>query len=65
LIGELRNQKTLVLGLHVSFMDTDMTKGYEMKKIDPRQVAEAGLTGIGANREGYWPTISPGKLSEA
>jgi len=52
LIGELRNQKTLVLGLHVSFMDTDMTKGYEMKKIHPRQVAEAGLTGIGANREG-------------
>jgi len=26
-------------------MDTDMTKGYEMKKIHPRQVAEAGLTG--------------------
>jgi len=50
LIGELRNQKTLVLGLHVSFMDTDMTKGYEMKKIHPRQVAEAGLTGIGAKR---------------
>jgi len=36
LIGELRNQKTLVLGLHVSFMDTDMTKGCEMKKIHPR-----------------------------
>jgi len=50
LIGELRNQKTLVLGLHVSFMDTDMTKGYEMKKIHPRQVAAAGLTGIGAKR---------------
>ena len=52
MIGELRNQKTLVLGLHVSFVDTDMAKGYEMKKIHPRQVAEAGLTGIGANREG-------------
>jgi hypothetical protein len=25
-------------------MDTDMTKGYEMKKIHPPQVAEAGLT---------------------
>ena len=49
MIGELRNQKTLVLGLHVSFMDTDMTKGYEMKKIHPRQVAE-GLTDIGAKR---------------
>jgi len=36
LIGELRNQKTLVLGMHVSFMDTDMTKGCEMKKIHSR-----------------------------
>ena len=52
MIGELRNQKTLVLGLHVSFMDTDMTKGYEMKKIHPRQVAEAGLTG-------YWGQAKP------
>lgn len=48
---ELRKQKTLVLGLHVSFMDTDMTKGYEMKKISPRQVAEAGLNGIEASME--------------
>ncbi|MEO8048416.1 MAG: SDR family oxidoreductase [Nitrospirota bacterium] len=48
---ELRKQKTLVLGLHVSFMDTDMTKGYEMKKINPRQVAEAGLIGIEASKE--------------
>ena len=48
---ELRAQKTLVLGLHVSFMDTEMTKGYEMKKIPARQVAEAALTGIEANKE--------------
>jgi NAD(P)-dependent dehydrogenase (short-subunit alcohol dehydrogenase family) len=48
---ELRNQNTLVLGLHVSFMDTGMTKGFEMKKIHPRQVAEAGLAGIEANKE--------------
>ena len=49
--AELRNQKTLVLGLHVSFMDTDMTKGFEMKKVSPRQVAEAGLIGIETNKE--------------
>ena len=35
---ELRNQKTLVLGLHAGFMDTDMTQGFEMKKISPWQV---------------------------
>lgn len=28
-----------------------MTKGYEMKKISPRQVAEAGLAGIEAGTE--------------
>ena len=49
--AELRNQKILVLGLHVSFMDTDMTRGFEMKKVSPRQVAEAGLIGIETNRE--------------
>lgn len=48
---DLRHQKTLVLGLHVSFIDTDMTKGFEMKKINPRQVAEAALTGIEDNKE--------------
>jgi len=48
---ELRTQKTFVLGLHVGFMDTDMTKGFEMKKTHPRQVAEAGLTGIETNKE--------------
>lgn len=29
---ELRSQKTAVVGVHVSFMDTDMTHGFEMKK---------------------------------
>jgi NAD(P)-dependent dehydrogenase (short-subunit alcohol dehydrogenase family) len=48
---ELRNQKTLVLGLHVAFMDTDMTKSLEIKKTSPRQVAEAALTGIEAGKE--------------
>ena len=49
--ADLRNQKTLVLGLHVSFMDTDMTKGYEAKKADPRDVAEVALAGLEAGRE--------------
>jgi NAD(P)-dependent dehydrogenase (short-subunit alcohol dehydrogenase family) len=48
---ELRKQKTLVLALHVGFMDTDLTKGYDMKKIDPREVAGAALTGIEAENE--------------
>jgi NAD(P)-dependent dehydrogenase (short-subunit alcohol dehydrogenase family) len=48
---DLRNQKTLVLALHVSFMDTDMTKGYEAKKADPRDVAEVALAGLEADEE--------------
>jgi NAD(P)-dependent dehydrogenase (short-subunit alcohol dehydrogenase family) len=48
---ELRGQKTTVLGLHVSFMDTDMTHGFDMKKTNPQQVAEAALIGLEANKE--------------
>lgn len=48
---DLRSQRTLVLGLHVGFMDTDMTKGYEAKKADPREVAKLALAGVEANRE--------------
>jgi hypothetical protein len=48
---ELRGQNTLVLGLHVSFLDTDMTKGFEMKKTSPQQAAKAALIGIEANKE--------------
>lgn len=43
---ELRAQATQVLGLHVGFMDTDMTAGLDMAKTSPAQVACAGLAGI-------------------
>ncbi|RWI14959.1 MAG: SDR family oxidoreductase [Mesorhizobium sp.] len=48
---ELRGQNTAVLGLHVSFMDTDMTHGFDMKKTSPQQAAEAALIGLEANKE--------------
>jgi NAD(P)-dependent dehydrogenase (short-subunit alcohol dehydrogenase family) len=48
---DLRPQKTRVLALHVSFMDTDMTRGYEAKKADPRDVAAAALAGLEADEE--------------
>jgi NAD(P)-dependent dehydrogenase (short-subunit alcohol dehydrogenase family) len=48
---ELRSQQTAVLGLHVSFMDTDMTHGFDMKKTGPTVVAEAALAGIEAGQE--------------
>ncbi len=43
---ELREKGTQVLALHVGFLDTDMTKGFNMKKNDPRQVASRTLDGL-------------------
>jgi short-subunit dehydrogenase len=43
---ELREKGTQVLALHVGFLDTDMTKGFNMKKNDPRQVAARTLDGL-------------------
>ena len=40
-----------MLAVHVGFMDTELTKGYATKKVDPRLVADAALTGIEANEE--------------
>jgi len=48
---ELRAQSTLVQGLHVSFMDTDMTAGFDMPKTSPRSVAAQSLDGVALNRE--------------
>ncbi|MEP7456407.1 SDR family oxidoreductase [Phyllobacterium sp. SB3] len=42
----VRDQNTRVLGLHVSFIDTDMTKALDIKKINPRDVAQAAFAGI-------------------
>src|SRR3546814_3752141 len=49
--SDLRGQSILVQGLHVSFMDTDMTKGLEMKKVRPCLVVETALTGLEGDRE--------------
>ena len=43
---ELRKKGTQVLALHVGYMDTDLTKGLDIKKIDPRQVAARTIDGL-------------------
>ncbi len=48
---ELREKGTQVLGLHVGFMDTDMTKDYSMKKVSPRHVAALTLTALEEGKE--------------
>jgi NAD(P)-dependent dehydrogenase (short-subunit alcohol dehydrogenase family) len=37
--NELRTQKTQVLGLHMGFVDTDMTKGLDVPKTSPHSIA--------------------------
>lgn len=42
----LRDQGTTVIGLHVAFMDTDMTAGLEVPKADPRDIARLAVDAI-------------------
>jgi NAD(P)-dependent dehydrogenase (short-subunit alcohol dehydrogenase family) len=43
---DLKNQGTQVLALHVSFMDTDMTKNVTLPKSDPVHIAKATLNAL-------------------
>jgi len=45
----LADQGTLVTGVHVGFMDTDMTDGIDLPKSTPAAVAGTILAGIDAN----------------
>ena len=45
---ELRQQKTEVVGVHVGFVDTDLTIGVDSAKVDPATVATAALDGLEA-----------------
>lgn len=49
---ELQAQQTQVLGLHVGFIDTDLTKDLAVPKVSPSSVVEATFTGLeqGANQ---------------
>lgn len=45
---ELAEQDTLVVGVHMGFVDTELTAGSAEAKIDPRLVAVAALDGVEA-----------------
>jgi NAD(P)-dependent dehydrogenase (short-subunit alcohol dehydrogenase family) len=49
--NELRAQGTQVVGLHVGFMDTDMTRGMDAPKADPADVVRQVLAAIEAGQE--------------
>jgi NAD(P)-dependent dehydrogenase (short-subunit alcohol dehydrogenase family) len=44
--AELRGQNVLVQGIHVGFLDTDMTKGFDMSKTSPASVVAQSLDGV-------------------
>lgn len=46
---ELAAQGTLVTGLHVGYMDTDMTRGVDAPKLDPAAVARILADGLEAD----------------
>lgn len=43
---ELEKQGALVVGVHLSYIETEMTSGFDVPKNDPRQVARAVADGI-------------------
>jgi len=45
---ELARQGTVVTGLHMGAVDTDMMAGYDVDKLDPADVVRAALDGIQA-----------------
>jgi NAD(P)-dependent dehydrogenase (short-subunit alcohol dehydrogenase family) len=47
---ELADQGTLVTGLHVGSVDTDMMAGWDVEKNDPAEVVRAALDGVEAGR---------------
>lgn len=49
--ADLRGNDIQVLGLHVGFMDTDMTNGLELEEVHPRTVAELTLAALEAEKD--------------
>jgi NAD(P)-dependent dehydrogenase (short-subunit alcohol dehydrogenase family) len=49
--GELRAQGTQVVGVHVGYMDTDMTKGLDTAKANPDEVAQQVVDALASGAE--------------
>ena len=49
--NELREQGTLVVGVHAGYIDTDMVKDVDSPKSRPEDIAQAVLTGIEAGEQ--------------
>ena len=43
---ELARQKTQVLGLHMAYVDTDLTRGFDVPKSSPEEIVKRALDGL-------------------
>ena len=48
---ELAAQKTQVLGLHMAYVDTDLTRGFEVPKSSAEQIVQRALDGLAAGAD--------------
>lgn len=48
---ELVAQKTQVLGLHMAYVDTDLTRGFDVPKTSPVQIVRRALDGLEAGAD--------------
>jgi NAD(P)-dependent dehydrogenase (short-subunit alcohol dehydrogenase family) len=48
---ELAAQRTQVLGLHMAYVDTDLTKGFEVPKTSPETIVQRALDALAAGAE--------------
>jgi NAD(P)-dependent dehydrogenase (short-subunit alcohol dehydrogenase family) len=48
---ELVAQKTQVLGLHMGYVDTDLTRGFEVPKASPEEIVKHALDGLEAGAD--------------
>lgn len=48
---ELAAQKTQVLGLHMAYVDTDLTQGFEVPKTSPETIVKRALDALAAGAE--------------
>ena len=44
--NELAVQKTQVLGLHMAYVDTDLTRGFDVPKSSPEEIVKRALDGL-------------------
>lgn len=48
---ELASQHTQVLGLHMAYVDTDLTRGFEVPKTSPEDIVQRALDGLEAGAD--------------